>query len=191
MMNKIQVSPETADYLQIANKGSWLEPRDVKVFVKGKGHLQTYWLTKKEEAQSQASSNDCIARDQLDGIDSCASKASRLVNWNAEEMKKLLKQVVARRKAGELREKMKKNGKARTKRNSTDSELLSFERPLDEVKDVVKLPDFDVEMVEFEKKIPQEAIELDNKVACQLTDLVTRIANLYQANPFHNFEHAR
>lgn len=192
MTGRIQVSPETAEYLRAAGKGSWLEPRDVKVFVKGKGHLQTYWLSKNEEARSQASSNDYIVSDPLAGTETCVSKTSRLVSWNTEEMTKLLKQVVARRKARSLRDLAKKGSKGRERRNSNDEhEMLSFARPLDEVKDVVILPEFDAEIQAFQKQVPPESIEFSSKVTNQLTDFVTRIAKLYHSNPFHNFEHAR
>ena len=42
---RIQVSQETADLLVGAGKESWLTPREDKIVAKGKGELQTYWLT--------------------------------------------------------------------------------------------------------------------------------------------------
>jgi class 3 adenylate cyclase len=41
--NHIQVSESTADSLARADKGHWLQLRDKKVEVKGKGLMQTYW----------------------------------------------------------------------------------------------------------------------------------------------------
>jgi class 3 adenylate cyclase len=42
---RIQVSQETADLLVGAGKGNWLTPREDKILAKGKGELQTYWLS--------------------------------------------------------------------------------------------------------------------------------------------------
>ena len=186
--NRIQLSPETAEYIRKAGKGQWLETRDVKVFIKGKGHLQTYWLVRKQEACSQASSDVIDSRE----LDTCRSKASRLVSWNVEEMMKLLKTVVARRKAREmLQAQSKRNSKLWTRQSSKQEECIRFERPLDEVKDVVVLPECDPKVRALEKTLPREALELNDEVITQLTEFVARIAQLYPSNPFHNFEHAR
>jgi len=45
--NRIHVSQATADLLIEANKGHWLTPREQKVFAKGKGDMQTYFVTVK------------------------------------------------------------------------------------------------------------------------------------------------
>lgn len=42
--NRIHVSQATADLLIAANKGHWLTPREEKVFAKGKGNMQTYFV---------------------------------------------------------------------------------------------------------------------------------------------------
>lgn len=46
--NRTHVSQATADLLIEANKGHWLTPREEKVFAKGKGDMQTYFVTVKE-----------------------------------------------------------------------------------------------------------------------------------------------
>ena len=45
MKDKIQISQETADLLIAAGKSHWFVKRDGLVKAKGKGELQTYWLT--------------------------------------------------------------------------------------------------------------------------------------------------
>jgi class 3 adenylate cyclase len=45
--NRVQVSQTTADLLVRADKGHWLQLRDKKVEVKGKGLMQTYWAEPK------------------------------------------------------------------------------------------------------------------------------------------------
>jgi class 3 adenylate cyclase len=54
--NRIQVSQETADRLVAAGKGEWLKARSAKVLAKGKGELQTYFLS--VNRKSSASSSD-------------------------------------------------------------------------------------------------------------------------------------
>jgi class 3 adenylate cyclase len=46
--NRIQVSDVTADLIKQTGKGHWLLPRENLVEAKGKGYLQTYWLTFKK-----------------------------------------------------------------------------------------------------------------------------------------------
>lgn len=57
---KIQVSKETADLLRADGKGHWLEPRADAVVAKGKGELQTFWVTSgmSSEGSGVDSSND-------------------------------------------------------------------------------------------------------------------------------------
>jgi len=52
---KIQVSQSTADALIMGGKGHWLIPRREKVFAKGKGDVQTYFLEMKEQIETTAS----------------------------------------------------------------------------------------------------------------------------------------
>ena len=150
---KIQVSPETAALLKAQptskSKSFILEPREVKVFVKGKGHLQTYWLSKKDsnaDAKSAASVS-LSGSDILTNIqkgDPFKTKTTRLVRWNTEEMTKLLKQVMATRLN---RQQQQQQDAATTIRSSTDDDdnmvLIPKTIPLEEVKDVVTLPVYD------------------------------------------------
>jgi hypothetical protein len=43
--SKIQVSQATADLIIIGGHPDWIKPREEIVFAKGKGDLQTYWLS--------------------------------------------------------------------------------------------------------------------------------------------------
>lgn len=192
--NRIQISPETAQFLRAARKDDWFQERDVKVFVKGKGHLQTFWLKNIKPTASVASSSNRIS-----GPDSATfhavggkDKTDRLVDWCSEELGKLLKKVVARRKAKHVL-----SAKGRSIRNSMrlsssstsdDAASLGFARPLDEVKDVVTLPE--VNLRELENEIPSDSIQLHKNVTAQLHKYVSSIATMYKQNPFHNFEHA-
>lgn len=52
MPSRIHVSKDTAEELMAKGKSSWLTAREDKVFAKGKGELQTYWVTPKAYASS-------------------------------------------------------------------------------------------------------------------------------------------
>ena len=56
--SKIQVSQTTADLIISGGHPGWIKPRESLVFAKGKGELQTYWLTLENSSSgSQTSDN--------------------------------------------------------------------------------------------------------------------------------------
>ena len=56
--SKIQVSQKTADLIIAGGHSGWIKPRESLVFAKGKGELQTYWLTPQNSSSgSQTSGN--------------------------------------------------------------------------------------------------------------------------------------
>jgi hypothetical protein len=59
---------------------------------------------------------------------------------------------------------------------------------LDEVKEIIELPEFDA--VAARKQEGLATVELESTVATQLHEYVSCIAAMYKQNPFHNFEHA-
>jgi class 3 adenylate cyclase len=66
---KIQVSQSTADALILEGKESWLVPRREKVYAKGKGEMQTYFLELKEKSDKPPSSVRSSAITQQTGSD--------------------------------------------------------------------------------------------------------------------------
>ena len=112
------------------------------------------------------------------------AKTKRLVEWNSVLLGKLLKQILAQRKA--------KKSKWRT---SSDPESeAALERAvasvgngnaIDEVQDIISLPHFDQKT--FSKNINPDSVEVPETVMAEVELLVGRIADLYQSNPFHNF----
>jgi hypothetical protein len=60
------------------------------------------------------------------------------------------------------------------------------ETVLDEVRDIIALPNLDAETAEKQEDVV--AIENDERVIAQLSNYVSSIAAMYQGNPFHNFE---
>ena len=52
------MSQATADLLIEAGKSGWIKPREEKVFAKGKGEMQTYWVTIEKRTSSVVKSDE-------------------------------------------------------------------------------------------------------------------------------------
>ena len=124
---KIQCSTDTANLLIEAGKSKWVTPREEMIQAKGKGELQTYWIslssgraassggtsTTRSTRRSStgtlngSSSNfdtvpptpseDTKPRNRSPPRGHLDSKTKRLVRWNVEIMSNLLKKIKARR----------------------------------------------------------------------------------------------
>jgi Adenylate and Guanylate cyclase catalytic domain len=96
--NKIHVSNVTADLLVQAGKGHWLERRLDTVVAKGKGELETYWLSNKRKSSDTAST----VSDSQGGADEIEApvvfKDRRIVDWNVAVLEARIKVVVAHRR---------------------------------------------------------------------------------------------
>ncbi|CAB9509228.1 Receptor-type guanylate cyclase gcy [Seminavis robusta] len=201
MRGKIQLSSETADLLVAAGKAKWVLPRADPVMAKGKGELQTFWLRLyvpsagsikslglgllEDNSEIESIDGDMIAdassrsmRNMLAPADE-NSKTQRLVEYNVDILAKLLHQIVVHRTSHPPKmatRNQRKNLKAR-------------EGPvLDEVKDILALPQFDAKI--FKNSIDPDSVSISPRVHQQLKLYVTKIAELYRPNSFHNFEHA-
>jgi len=53
--SRIQVSQSTADELGLHGKSNWIAPREDKVFAKGKGEMQTYFVVIKGRGTNSSS----------------------------------------------------------------------------------------------------------------------------------------
>ena len=107
-------------------------------------------------------------------------RIQRLVQWNSEMLVQLLKQVVARREALH-------------RRTTASGALTSMARNIgngcivvDEVAEIIMLPEFDVQACSSSAK----DVQLDENIVSQIHSYVSVIASMYKDNPFHNFEHA-
>jgi class 3 adenylate cyclase len=201
---RIHISQETADLIIAAGKEHWLHKREEKVVAKGKGELQTYWLsmrsgmTRTGSCYSRSTSGSDLdsPEDQLvdsDGIPTSLmeaarsvnpklaeidGKTSRLIDWNVDLLLQSLRQNVARRQS-------------LCQKKISKRHRLSFAQGktiIDEVKETITLPRFDAESARHESR--PEDIVLGPEVERELHDYVTTIAMMYRENPFHNFEHA-
>lgn len=102
-------------------------------------------------------------------------RTGRLVQWNVQVLYGLLQQIVASRSPT----------KRKTLQPSQD--LFPGKNPLDEVKEIVTLPEFCSRTAIIRRE--DVAIEMDGQVRQQLDAYVSSIADKYRNNPFHNFDH--
>jgi class 3 adenylate cyclase len=191
---KIHISSEAAEFLVKDGKGDWLEKRVDMITVKGKGSMQTYWL-------KSIKGKYCFGRDAMDGGSNTTSspdeqsdtanpdlnetlilseKIRRLIEWNTETLVCMLKQIVARR--------FTRRFSSNKDHTLTALEKNQSEQPLEEVQEIITLPEYDATAVK-NQKISHD-VELDEVVVEQIRKYVTCIALLYRKNAFHNFEHA-
>ena len=106
------------------------------------------------------------------------SKKERLVEWNVEILSDLLKRIIAARGAKKARE----VPRAERQISRNDATVL------EEFEEIIALPK--ISMDDLQKRKDPDYIMLDPKVISQLRDLISKIADMYQENDFHNFEHA-
>lgn len=174
--NKIQISSATADLLAEAGHGDWTYPREMKIDVKGKGAIQTYFLKNLRDLAMKDGSNTQQMQEQHP-VSKDDDKEARLIEWNVEVLSSLLKCIIAR----------KQSMTKQRQRSAVPQTPPTGEMVLDEVAEVITLPQFDEG--EAQNEVDPETIELDPEVVRQLATLVTWIASMYRNNPFHNFEH--
>jgi hypothetical protein len=192
---RIHLSKDTAELVMKAGKTHWLQKRANTVSAKGKGELETYWLlSQNDDGGSVVSGRHATpdigilsasmrlpsvsrASNSLHGID---PRTLRLVDWIVECLATLLRKVVARRIAVEL---IAKQSRPEIMPGMVDGKTF-----LEEVKEIVVLPEFDSKAHRQERD--SESIVLPQAAVEQLREYVARIATMYRNNPFHNFEHA-
>jgi class 3 adenylate cyclase len=190
--NRIQISQDTADILTSYGKEEWLEAREDKVETKGKGFLNTYFLTL-QSCDTASCGNSTGGLSSAGSMRSKGSFASSTgtdernavsIDWTVEVLANILKSVVARRQAHDI--------KASTERLLDQLEKASVAHDgnkiaIDELCGYVTLPAYD----DSDFGLDGSRVSLDDQVLHQLRDYVQSIAELYNStNPFHNFDHA-
>ena len=198
--DRIQCSQSTADILTAEGKGHWLRARDKKVHAKGKGEMQTYWIeiisASKEERRNsdhsqlsgetgQDKSNIWGSEEEIPESVTQRAKHQRLIDYNVDLLSHHLKRIVARRNA------MKKCGRRCSQGGHAPvihepSTEVEGTMPLDEVTEVIRLPNFDATAVKG--YVDPDTIDLPTEVTSQLKRYVSVIGAMYRQNPFHNFE---
>jgi Adenylate and Guanylate cyclase catalytic domain len=191
--NKIHASAETANRLKRAGKTHWVTARETEVEIKGKGLVQTYWINLEKNAHSAAkatsesSGSENASVHHLDAndyiVDSPAFESHclspqeyRLVQWNADVLAGILKQIVASRQAAAAlpgSDIQVTQHEAATQK----SELT----PRQEIAEVVNLPRYN-DQIAAKQKNPDN-IALDEVVTKELFCYVTAIASMYKGKP--------
>eukprot|EP00980_Cylindrotheca_fusiformis_P029226 scaffold22762_cov127-Cylindrotheca_fusiformis.AAC.1 len=194
--NRIQISEATADLLEEAGLASWIIPRNTKMFVKGKGKMQTYWVrrskrlikpkaanqkagmgTLDEEAETEGSSER--SEDDNNGIEGM-NKIERLVEWNVEVLASLLEQIVDSR-GGVVNQ-------IQTLSNAEKKIGMGGRTVLEEFTPVIPLKRFGAE--ELERRQRATTVDIGEEAKYQLRNFISTISGMYPENAFHNFEHA-
>eukprot|EP00934_Nitzschia_sp_Nitz4_P009323 Nitzschia sp. Nitz4//scaffold136_size62208//4385//8376//NITZ4_006361-RA/size62208-augustus-gene-0.5-mRNA-1//-1//CDS//3329535597//9313//frame0 len=211
---RIQLSYECGQQLISNGKEHWLVKREQTVQAKGKGEIQTYWLGMGVCNDERRRASSSVSSGEVHGVyepvdDNCSApklartcpdaKSARLVDWIVQMLSDILKQIIARRKAKELelaiqRSEAEGNNDKPQRRNSPPEmqveKNFGFEgcRPLDEVQEIIQLPEFDAAVAK--RAQDPSKIEIDEAVMDQLHSLCANISACYNENWFHNFEHA-
>ncbi len=162
-----------SELLKEAGRECWLQPRPDEVKVKGKGLMKTFFLnagrsstTANEEEESGDTSPTSSEAFTL--TDNDATKQERLVEWHVATLGNLLKKIVARNQ---------RKGK-RMSKAPTQTSLLGRTFALEEVTEVISLPDFDPNFTS--DSVDPNTILLDKDVTDQLRQLVAKIGSLYK-----------
>ncbi|CAB9505284.1 Receptor-type guanylate cyclase gcy [Seminavis robusta] len=190
---KIHLSEACAEALRKEGKGSWVEKREDSVFAKGVGALSTYWLVygmNRVETEEQSETFDADHHIWAKRKSSASEQRKRLVRWNAQVLLAVLREIVACRVApGPIGRISNSSVNNRPSTDAMDYSISSNpQMPLEEVKEIIMLPQFDRRIAIH--RGDAEAVEIPQVVKEQLMELVAGIADLYQDNPFHNFQHA-
>eukprot|EP00980_Cylindrotheca_fusiformis_P014135 scaffold3716_cov69-Cylindrotheca_fusiformis.AAC.20 len=197
--SRIQVSRVTADLLIASGLSGWIVPRESKIFVKGKGEMQTYWLNTKSPKRSNSSrlKSDMTTTSETvaDGGDSQSvnevninilddvgtmTKTERLVEWNVEVLTSLLQQIIASRGEGVASDLASLKEK--------EASIGTGDTVLEEFVPIIPLKRFDAG--DLSKRQAASSIDIGDEAKTQLRHYLANVASMYQHNPFHNFEHA-
>lgn len=175
--------------------------REDKIVAKGKGELITYWLevkstTSGSKSSCSSGSGDDTSRNSATETENndqlpiprrtrkskklTLDKLDRLIDWNTDTLSRLLQQIVDNRQTA--------NSPSKEIHQMNEDEVsiqVSFHaNPFNEVKEIIELP-----QEKRTKMNPETMVDLTPDVSQQLREYVSDIANKYNDNYFHNFEH--
>jgi class 3 adenylate cyclase len=172
--NRIQITQETADLITEAGKGHWIFLRVDGVA--DRGGIQTYWVEPQSNTQ-EARLKNAVPTHMNAKPGGTVDSSQRLINWNVDLLKQLLKRIVAHRIDQKALVVVDGNFSVRSEDGVTVR---------DEITSSIALPKYDKAAA---KKDPQTVI-LGKDVEKQLSDYVAMIESMYHDNPFHSFKHA-
>ena len=191
------------------NFSHWLRLREEKVVAKGKGEVITYWLEAKLISNGSKSSSNSGSCDITNGTSApdtdapeiesncqtsrlshsrksnkiCLDKVDRLIDWNTDNLLRLLQQIMNSRQNCTVAS--KSNDQDQVRNDDAAIEIFLYANPFDEVKEIIALPQVQKsKMVYAETLVPVSA-----DVSKQLREFVATVAYMYNNNCFHSFEH--
>ncbi len=210
---RIHLSQQTATHLINAGKGDWVKERETLVSAKGKGELQTYWLTLSEKSSytgecSEASTPvEIVISPPVSGTLISEPMRSRPEDESAEATKAL---VIAPRFKGEQFKRlvdfntqvlegylkkmvaMRQEAAVYAPSRSQDAEKIKLVPAgisgsvFNEIQESISLP---TEPAKYLQN--PDSVILAPLVKIQLRAFVATIASMYRNVPFHCFGHAR
>jgi len=175
---RIHCSIETAEILKASGKENWLTKCE------NEAGFSTYWVSMKEKASAGSTGSGSFNTGSVEMSTSALrqqdDKMSRLVQWNVETLLHIMKLIVLRRAA------VKSAGASKLVRKSSSCVELDVKAtPLEEVREIIRLPEFDATSAQQQQD--PIMVEIPSIVCAELHKLVATIAGMYNNNPFHNF----
>ena len=166
---KIHVSQQTADLLRSGGKGDWVSARSNLIVAKGKGEIQTYWLSVTDfrvVSDKDFSTTEVATVGKQEG-----ERSERLVLWVTEGLKGLLKQIHDQRPRSDTFEP--------TPLPLVHSQLskLPGTTVLEEVSEIIHMPPF-----KDEHELDGLGTDMDEQVLRQLEEYVASIAAMCKWN---------
>lgn len=167
----IQASQSTAFLLQEAGKGHWVRAREENIVAKGKGIVQTYWVTPHarkgtSNGSSETGSSDhvefTVATSALDIKADVLLKHERYIDWVVRLMLESVRKIAAVHQA-------------KGERTSAGTPVLHSKQghiALDEVVEAIKLPEFDAKTAQA----CVETIEIPEAVSNSLREHVSIVS---------------
>ena len=150
-----------------------MQPREDLVSAKGKGILRTFWITPSVvKANSAASDSPVHVEQDFLAVDSAGQLASELlrrereVEWVAELMRDAIREIVAVRET--------KKGKIQNTQDQKRSHRSRNRVPLDEVVDVIKMPNFDAKSANAEAF----AVRIPDRVSALVREYISIVSTL-------------
>ncbi|KAL3921226.1 MAG: hypothetical protein SGILL_002858 [Bacillariaceae sp.] len=200
--NRIHLSVETAECLNLAGKAHWISLRSESMQIDGKGNMTTYWVKPKaciatmkrlSVGAAQKSDESVVSASTFNesdwdessvpgALDDDGTGFQGLVDQNVDILQEHLRAVYARRLVQQQVEGLKM-----VPSWEEDPEIgVSI---IEEAREVVHIPTFDLRLAV--NAIDPTRVEIPATVESQLRRFVTSIGSAYrQANAFHTFEHA-
>jgi class 3 adenylate cyclase len=199
--NKVHVSVDTAELLNLAGKSNWISPRTSPVEIRGIGKIPTYWIKTKyfafensidllDSCDASIATESTLDEEDLwdepfgnNAIDTKQNLESRfdsIVDRNVTMLLGYLKKIHAKRIVIQKF--------SQTNERTADSEMGIGGPIIEESREVVVMPAF--EAMVAANMVNSDLIFISEQVESELRLYISSIASSYHANTFHNFEHA-